>query len=109
MAGPGETVEILLPVALERTYTYRIPFGMTLAPGDVVRVALAGRDSVGVVWEGDGGLPATSNRLRHVEERLEAPALTAEMRRFVDWVAAWTLTPRGMVMRMALRAPEPRE
>jgi primosomal protein N' (replication factor Y) len=109
MAEAGDTVEILLPVALDRTYTYRVPFGMSLVPGDVVRVALASRDTVGVVWEGEGGLPATSNRLRHVEEKLDAPALKAEMRRFVEWVAGWTLTPRGMVMRMALRAPDPPE
>jgi primosomal protein N' (replication factor Y) (superfamily II helicase) len=54
MPRAGETVEVLLPVALERTYTYRIPFGEELSPGDVVRVPLAGRDTVGVVWEGDG-------------------------------------------------------
>jgi primosomal protein N' (replication factor Y) (superfamily II helicase) len=109
MAEAGETVEILLPVALDRTYTYRVPFGMSLQPGEVVRVALASRDTVGVVWEGDGGLPATSNRLRHVEEKIDAPPLRAEMRRFIEWVAGWTLTPRGMVMRMALRAPDPPE
>ena len=28
------------------------------------------------------------------------------MRAFVEWVANWTLTPRGMVLRMAIRAPE---
>lgn len=109
MAAAGETVEVLLPVALERTYTYRVPFGDRLAPGDVVRVPLAGRSTIGVVWEGDGGLPAHSNRLRLVEERIGATPLRADMRRFVDWVAQWTLVPRGMIMRMALRAPEPPE
>jgi primosomal protein N' (replication factor Y) len=109
MAGPGETVEVLLPVALDRSYTYRVPFGLDLGLGDVVRVPLAGRDTVGVIWEGRDGLAASSNRLRYVEERLDAPPLRAEMRRFVEWVANWTLVPRGMVMRMALRAPEPPE
>ena len=28
------------------------------------------------------------------------------MRRFVDWIAAYTLSPPGMVARMLLRAPE---
>ena len=27
------------------------------------------------------------------------------MRRFVDWIAAYTLSPPGMVARMLLRAP----
>ncbi|WP_448950657.1 primosomal protein N' [Labrys neptuniae] len=106
MANPGEVVEVLLPVALERTYSYRVPFGNTLMPGDVVRVTLGPREVVGVVWDGDGVLPVSSNRLKYVEERLEVPPLGAEMRRFIEWVANWTLTPRGMIMRMALRAPE---
>ena len=28
------------------------------------------------------------------------------MRQFIDWLAGWTLAPRGMVLRMALRAPD---
>ena len=28
------------------------------------------------------------------------------MRDFIDWVARWTLSPRGMVLRMAIRAGE---
>jgi primosomal protein N' (replication factor Y) (superfamily II helicase) len=109
MAAPGETVEVLVPVALDRTYTYRVPFGLTLAPGEVVRVTLAGRDTVGVVWDGSAGLPLSSNRLKFVQDRLDVPPLREEMRRFVDWVAQWTLAPRGMVLRMALRVPEPPE
>jgi len=106
MANPGDVVEILLPVALERTYSYRVPFGIVLMPGDVVRVTLGPREVVGVVWDGDGMLPASSNRLKYVEERLTVPPVSDHMRRFIEWVANWTLTPRGMIMRMALRAPE---
>ena len=29
------TVDILVPVALDQTYTYRVPAGLALAPGDV--------------------------------------------------------------------------
>jgi primosomal protein N' (replication factor Y) len=106
MAKPGEAVEVLLPVALDRTYTYRVPFGVELAPGDIVRVSFSGRETIGAVWEGEHGLSAASNRLKFVDALLDAPALRAEMRRFIEWVANWTLTPRGMVLRMALRAPE---
>lgn len=106
MAKPGEAVEVLLPVALDRTYTYRVPFGIELVPGDIVRVDIGGRETIGAVWEGEHGLSATSNRVKFVDGVLDAPAMRADMRRFVEWVANWTLTPRGMVLRMALRAPE---
>ena len=34
------------------------------------------------------------------------PPLKAELRKFVDWVSNYTLSPRGMIMRMALRMGE---
>ena len=44
------TVDILVPVALDQTYTYRVPAGLALAPGDVVSVPLGPRLATGVVW-----------------------------------------------------------
>ncbi len=35
----------------------------------------------------------------------DCPPLTADMRAFIDWVAAYTVSPPGLVARMALRAP----
>ncbi len=36
MAEAGETVEVVLPVAIERSYTYRVPFGMALAGAELL-------------------------------------------------------------------------
>ncbi|MGC1848791.1 MAG: hypothetical protein WA707_14650, partial [Pseudolabrys sp.] len=33
-------VDVLVPVALDQTYSYRVPAGIELAPGDVVAVPL---------------------------------------------------------------------
>ena len=38
--------------------------------------------------------------------KLDVPPLRPELRGFVDWVAGYTLSPRGMVLRMALRMGE---
>jgi primosomal protein N' (replication factor Y) len=100
-------VDVLVPVALDQTYSYRVPGDLELAPGDLVTVPLGPRAATGVVWadhvEVRVGL---HNRVRDVEERLDLPPLTAELRSFVDWVAGYTLAPRGMVLRMALRMGE---
>lgn len=104
-------VEVLLPVALDRAFTYLVPDGMEIGAGDLVRVPLGGRQADGVVWgEADDSLPAA--RLKPVLARHDLPPLPAEIRRFVDWVCAYTLSPHGMVLRMALRGardmgPEP--
>ncbi|MGV8840306.1 MAG: primosomal protein N' [Bauldia sp.] len=110
-AGPtpapaaAEVVSVLLPFAVAEPYSYRVPHGMSVVPGDIVEVPLGTRDVVGVVWDDGPGLDRSSNRLRLVEAKFEVPPLPAATRKFVDWVAAYTLTTRGMVLRMVMRAP----
>jgi primosomal protein N' (replication factor Y) len=60
---------------------------------------------IGVVWDGtpDPGLPAS--RLKDVIEALDVPPMTPSLRRFVEWVAAYTLSPPGAVLRMAMSVP----
>src|ERR1700709_2405032 len=50
--------------------------------------------------------PRLHNRLKDVSEKLEVPPLKDELRSLVDWVANYTLSARGMVLRMALRMGE---
>src|SRR5262249_49358183 len=86
------------------TYSYRVPRGLDLKAGDVVCVPLGPREVVGVVWaENATPEPRLHNRLKDVSEKLDVPALKAELRSLVDWVANYTLSARGMVLRMALR------
>ncbi len=41
---------MLVPVALNQAYSYRVPRGMDLKPGDVVCVPLGPREVTAVVW-----------------------------------------------------------
>jgi primosomal protein N' (replication factor Y) len=41
--------------------------------------------------------------MKDVELKLEYPPLRSELRKFVEWVSGYTLSPRGMVLRMCLR------
>jgi primosomal protein N' (replication factor Y) (superfamily II helicase) len=100
-------VDVLVPVALDRTYSYRAPEGLALAPGDIVSVPLGAREATAVVWaENPTPNPRLDNRLKDVEEKLELPPLKDELRNFVDWVANYTIASRGMVLRMCLRMGE---
>ena len=100
-------VDVLLPVALDQPYSYRVPAGLALVPGDFVTVPLGRRAATAVVWaDNPRPDPGLDNRIREVEDKLDIPPLKLELRRFVDWVASYTLAPRGMVLRMALRRGE---
>jgi primosomal protein N' (replication factor Y) len=97
-------VDVLVPVALDQVYSYRVPAGLELAPGDVVTVPLGARDCVGVVWaDNPDPNPRIHNRMRDVDGKLDVLPLKPELRQFVDWVSGYTLSSRGMVLRMALR------
>ena len=104
---PKRVVDVLVPVALDRTYSYRAPEELALAPGDIVSVPLGAREATAVVWaENPTPNPRLDNRLKDVEEKLELPPLKDELRNFVDWVANYTIASRGMVLRMCLRMGE---
>jgi primosomal protein N' (replication factor Y) len=97
-------VDVLVPVALDQVYSYRVPAGLALAPGDVVTVPLGARDCVGVVWaDNPAPNPRIHNRMKDVDGKLDVEPLKTELRQFVDWVSNYTLSSRGMVLRMALR------
>jgi primosomal protein N' (replication factor Y) len=100
-------VDVLVPVALDQTYSYRVPEGLELAPGDLVTVPLGARMATAVTWaENLKPNPRLDNRMKDVEAKLDVPPLKPELRKFIDWVSAYTLSPRGMVLRMALRMGE---
>ena len=100
-------VDVLIPVALDHAYSYRVPDGLELAPGDLVQVPLGTRECTGVVWaDNPTPNPRLDNRLKDVVAKLDIPPLRPELRKFVDWVSGYTLSPRGMVARMTLRMGE---
>lgn len=98
------TIKVLLPLPLADAYDYRVPAEMHLVPGQFVVVPLGKRELVGVVWgAGTGEVPQA--KLRDVVGVLPALPMADAMRRFVDWVSAYTLMPPGAVLRMAMSAP----
>ncbi|MEN3384803.1 MAG: hypothetical protein V7608_4847 [Hyphomicrobiales bacterium] len=97
-------VDVLVPVALDHAYSYRAPAELDLKVGDIVSVPLGSRATLGVVWADDVAVrPGLHNRLKDVDSKLDYPSLKDELRKFVDWVANYTLGSRGMVLRMTLR------
>ncbi|MGV2020633.1 primosomal protein N' [Agrobacterium sp. 22-223-1] len=103
--SPTRTVPVLVPMPAPGPYSYSVPEDMVVETGSVVQVPLGPRQVFGVVWDDAGENGVDPKKLRPITKSFECPPLKAEMRRFVDWVAAYTLSPPGLVARMALRAP----
>jgi primosomal protein N' (replication factor Y) len=104
MTGDSAIADVLLPLALEAPYSYRVPAGLQLEPGSYVSVPLGPRQVTGVVWAVGGKAP-DAKALREVLGVFDTPPLSETHRKFVDWLAAYYLEPAGNVLRMVLRAP----
>ncbi len=106
-------VSVLLPYPFDGAFDYAVPDGLAPPPpGTVVLVPLNRRATLGVVWDAaapDDAPPGPAPRavadakLRPIEAVLDATAMPAALRRFVDWIARYTLTPPGLVLAMAFR------
>ena len=94
---------VLLPYPFAGPFDYAVPPGADFRAGDVVLAPLNRRLEVGVVWDAPSGPSVPAAKLKFLAGRLEASPMTAELRRFVDWVAAYTLSAPGEVLAMALR------
>jgi len=103
---PAFIVDVLTPVALDQAYSYVVPSDMALEVGDVVHVPFGPRETTGVVWEMREVPSSGASNLKSVKAKADAPLLAEPLRHFIDWVARYTLSPRGSVLRMALRGPE---
>ncbi|HEX7389169.1 MAG TPA: primosomal protein N' [Acidiphilium sp.] len=106
-------VPVLLPYPFDRAFDYAAPEGTDLAPGDIVTVPLGKRMIAGAVWDGTPDPALPDKRLKPVAALCDTLALPATLRRFIDWVADYTMAPRGEVLALALktnlldRPPEP--
>ena len=101
----GQTrVSVLLPLPLSGAYDYRADISLELQPGDIVEVPLGRQKRLGVVWgmaEGD----VADGRLKDVILKHDGVRLPEAVLRLVDWIADYTLSPPGAVLRMALSVP----
>ena len=101
----ARVVPVLVPMPAPKAYSYLVPDGMAVEPGSIVQVPLGPRQVMGVVWEDEGQEPVDPKKLKEITLVFDCPPLKPEMRRFLDWVSSYTVSPPGLVARMALRAP----
>lgn len=99
----GTPVGVLIPRPPGRWLDYLAPAGGCSA-GDLVEVPVGPTRALGCVWgPAEGGLERA--RLRPVARVLDAPPLRDELRAFLGRAADYTLTPPGLMLYLATRAP----
>lgn len=105
----GQRIKVLLPLPLDGPLDYSVQEGMpSPVPGTIVEVPLSGRTAIGVVWDSSSTKNTKKvafNKLKPVVRYIDVPPMGEDLRRFVDWVSAYTLSSQGAVLRMCLSSP----
>jgi len=103
-AAIDDRASVLLPLPLAGAYDYRVPAGFDAQPGDFVVVPLGRREITGVVW-GPASYEVGAEKLKNIIGLLDVPPMPDGLRALVDWVANYTISPPGAVLRMAMSVP----
>jgi primosomal protein N' (replication factor Y) len=101
----GELRSVLVPYPVDKAYSYAMPDGMELAPGDYVTVPLASREIPAVVWDDPVDENVSPKKLKSIITGHDLPPLPPEHRKFIDWVAHYTMAAKGSVLKMTLSVP----
>ena len=76
------------------TFSYRVPHGREVEPGEVVHVPFGRQELQGVVVEDPTDLPGYSGDIRELLPRVEgAPRLDATQLQLASWIAEYYLAP----------------
>lgn len=98
--------QVLIPLPLPGPYDYSAPDNPDIPLGSFVYVPFGARMAIGVVWGLSTENSVDQTRLKDIKSVLDAPPLPESVRRFVDWVSEYTLSPPGSVLRMAMSVPK---
>ncbi len=96
-------VKVLVPYPIDKAYSYIVPDGLSVVQGDYVCVPLGNREVTGVVW-GKANGEVDAKKLKAIVSRYDLEPMSQVHRDFIDWVAGYTLSPKGSVLKMSLSA-----
>ena len=99
------SISVLLPLPFDRTFTYLATSDLNLKIGDFVKVPFGNKFFFGVVWrKSKSKFP--KEKMKNIIIKFDHPGITEKMIDFVEWVASYTLSPRGLVLKMCMSVPE---
>ena len=106
MAVEKRYVEVLLPLRLKDTLSYRLPQEWTVEEGSWVQVPLRGHPALGVVLQIRDSAPVGVNlsAIEAVDAVLDIPAATDIERTFWHAIADYYLCTPGEVLKAAFNA-----
>lgn len=96
---------VLTPFPIDKAYDYALPEGLQVEEGAYVSVPLGAREVPAVVW-GKGAGDVNPHKIKPIAANYDLPPLPAVHRKFLDWMAGYTMAPKGSVLKLTLSVPK---
>ncbi len=96
---------VLTPYPIDKAYDYALPEGVDGQEGSYVCVPLGTREIAAVIW-GEGAGDVAPKKIKPILANYNLPPLPDVHRKFLDWVAAYTMAPKGSVLKLTLSVPK---
>mgnify|MGYP000058134047 FL=1 len=91
-------VSVLPATGVDAPYTYKAEEALVI--GTYVKISFGRQDVVGVVWHDKTETNFPLSKIKKVSDIYDVPPLLPMMQSFVEKVAAWTMTPKGLILKM---------
>lgn len=93
-------IGVLLPLPFNEPFDYESEEELPL--GTMVRVPFGREEQIGVVWRHGKSSGLDGKRIRTVIEKFNFPPIAEELRRLVEFTAAYNCAPLGLVLKMVI-------
>ena len=94
-------VAVLTPYPIDKAYDYAFPEGFQADEGAYVCAPLGKREVPAVVW-GEGTGDVNPAKIKSLVSVYDLPPLPKVHRKFLDWMAHYTMAPLGSVLKLTL-------
>ena len=99
-------VSVLLPLPLAGPLTYLCPEDLSPRTGDYVLVPFRNQQKTGVIWDFPEDTDISREKLKDVIDKTDLPPMPEIQRQFIDWIASYTLSKKGSVLKLSISVPD---
>lgn len=96
---------VLVPLPLANPLSYKAPADLDLCEGDYVRVPFRNKEIIGVIWTISDNTDLPEKKIKELIDKIDLPPLPQIHRDFINWMASYTLSDKGSVLKLTLSAP----
>ena len=100
-----QTKAVLTPYPIDKAYDYALINAVDGQAGAYVCVPLGQREVPAVIW-GEGAGDIKPEKVKSILSQYNLPPLPEVHRKFLDWVASYTMAAKGAVLKLTLSVPK---